>query len=241
MIKSISTALALALAAPMALAVAPMAAQAQSVSAEASTFSQLYMPADVAMDSALAGFDSEIGKSLSADPEFQAMEARYPGLGAVVSNAARGVLIETVQTQLPGVQTRLAALADSLFTPAELRDINAFMGSTEGRNAMLALASTADSSGFTEKLRASGKMEMTADDFLGMVDPSALTKLTKAEQEALIRFSISPAGRQMDAQTATLAQFIAAEMTALMQGMQQPIQQAVSTAIVAHIGAAEGK
>lgn len=241
MIKSFSTALALALAAPLALVTAPVVAQAQSVSTEAAAFSELYMPADVAMESALAGFDAEIGKSLSADPQFQAMEARYPGLGAVVSNAARGVLIETVETKLPGVQQRLAVLADGTFTGPELRAINAFMGSPEGRNAMNVIASSASADAYSEKLRASGKLEMSADDLLGMMDPGALSKLSDAERDALLRFSASPAGRKLDSQTGALAGFVASEMTTLMQGMQQPIQEAVSMAIIAHIGAAEGK
>ena len=241
MIKTISTALVLALAAPVALVAAPVAEQAQSVSAEAKEFSLLYMPADVAMESALAGFDAEIGKSLSSDPEFQKMEATYPGIAAVVANAARGVLINTIETKLPGVQERLAVFADSKFTGPELRAINAFMNSPEGRSSMAVIASGANSDAYSDKLRATGKLEMSASDLLGMMDPGALAKLSDAERAALVKFSLSPAGRKLDSQTGALASFVASEMTTLMQAMQLPIQEAVSTAIIAHIAAAERK
>lgn len=225
----------------IAVSAAPASAQteaaATTLSESAQRFGALYVPIDLSLETAIAGFNKEFEPAIRADPNVVALDQRFPGLIDVAGKAGRDAMAQVMRRQLPATQQRIAALANARFTIAELEVINAYFASAAGQRLQRVVAATADGSALTAEMRQTGSVpELNGAKLLAMVDPSVLGRLSNDELASLIKFSASPAGRKFDATGGELAELVAAEMNNIIASMQSDIEQAVVGAITAHLG-----
>jgi hypothetical protein len=226
-----------AIAIPAAPALAQTEAASTALSASAQRFGALYVPMDLSLESAIAGFDKEFEPAIRADANVVALDQRFPGLIDVAGKAGRDAMTNAMRRELPATQQRVAALAGARFTLAELDAINAYLASPEGQTLQRVMAETADGSALSKEMRETGEVpQLDGQKLLAMVNPAALGRLNKAELASLIKFSASPAGRKLDATGGELAELVAAEMNTIIAAMKPDIEQAVVGAITAHLG-----
>jgi hypothetical protein len=223
--------------APTAPALAQTEAASTALSASAQRFGALYVPIDLSLESAIAGFNKEFEPAIRADANVVALDQRFPGLIDVAGKAGRNAMESAMRRELPATQQRIAALAGARFTIEELDAINAYLASPEGQKLQRVMAETADGSALSNEMRATGEVpQLDGAKLLAMVNPAALGRLNKAELASLIKFSASPAGRKFDATGGELAELVASEMNNIIAAMKPDIEQAVVGAITAHLG-----
>lgn len=228
-------------AAAVGVSAAPAWGQTQAattaLSESAQRFGALYVPIDLSLEAAIAGFDKEFEPAIRADANVVALDQRFPGLIDAAGKAGRDAMTRTMRRELPATQQRVAALAGARFTLAELDGINAYLASSSGQRLQRVMAETADGSALSAEMRETGNTpELDGTKLLAMVNPAALGRLTKDELASLIQFSASPAGRKFDATGGELAELVAAEMNNIIAAMKPDIEQAVVGAITAHLG-----
>lgn len=224
-------------AAPATPALAQTEAASTAPSASAQRFGALYVPIDLSLESAIAGFNKEFEPAIRADPNVVALDQRFPGLIDVAGKAGRDAMEGAMRRELPATQQRIAALAGARFTTAELDTINAYLASPEGQKLQRVMAETVDGSALSQEMRATGEVpQLDGQKLLAMINPAALGRLNKAELASLIKFSASPAGRKFDATGSELAELVASEMNNIIAAMKPDIEQAVVAAITAHLG-----
>ena len=225
------------IAAPNASALTQTEAASAALSASAQRFGALYVPIDLSLESAIAGFNKEFEPAIRADPNVVALDQRFPGLIDVAGKAGRDAMEGAMRRELPATQQRIAALAGARFTTAELDTINAYLASPEGQKLQRVMAETVDGSALSQEMRATGEVpQLDGQKLLAMINPAALGRLNKAELASLIKFSASPAGRKFDATGSELAELVASEMNNIIAAMKPDIEQAVVAAITAHLG-----
>jgi hypothetical protein len=231
-------ALALALSAPLAIA-APALAQnsmATAPSAEAQRFSVLYMPIELSLESAIAGFNKEFEPAISADANVVALEKSKPGLIAAAGNAGRNAMTRIMRRDLPAAQEQIAAYAAANMTSTELSQINSFFESGAGMRLQQLIAANADTSGIAEQTRDTGAIpKLEGGQLLAMVDPALITKLSKEDLAALLKFGTTQGGRKLDALSKPLADLVAAEMNKIVSEMTPEIEKSVIEAITQHL------
>lgn len=222
---------------PAAPALAQTEAASTALSASAQRFGALYVPMDLSLESAIAGFDKEFEPAIRADANVVALDQRFPGLIAAAGKAGRDAMTNAMRRELPATQQRVAALAGARFTLSELNVINAYLASPDGQKLQRVMAETADGSALSKEMRETGGVpQLDGQKLLAMVNPAALGRLSKSELAALIKFSASPAGRKFDTTGAEFAELVAAEMNNIIAAMKPDIEQAVVGAITAHLG-----
>ena len=225
------------LAAPIMPAFAQTEAASTALSASAQRFGTLYVPIDLSLETAVAGFNAEFEPAIRADANVVMLDQRFPGLIDVAGKAGREAMTQAMRRELPATQQRVAALAGARMTIAELDGINEYLASANGRKLQRVMAESADGSALSKEMRATGEVpQLDGAKLLAMVDPRALNRLNKDELASLIKFSASPAGRKLDATGGELAQLVAAEMNNIITAMKPDIEQAVVAAITAHLG-----
>lgn len=231
-------ALALAISAPLAIA-APAAAQnstATAPSAEAQRFGTLYLPIELSLESAIAGFNKEFEPAIRADANVVALEKAKPGLIDAAGNAGRDAMTRIMRRDLPAAQERIAAFAAANLTNAELAQINQFYASGAGTRLQQLVAANADTSGLAEQTRDTGSIpKLEGGQLLAMIDPTVITKLSKEDLAALLKFGATPAGRKMNGLTKPLADLVAGEMNNIVTAMTPEIEKAVVAAITRHL------
>lgn len=226
-----------AVAVSAAPALAQTEAAATALSESAQRFGALYVPIDLSLETAIAGFNKEFEPAIRADANVVALDQRFPGLIDVAGKAGREAMARTMRRELPATQQRIAALAGARFTVAELDSINAYFASASGQRLQRVVAETADGSALSAEMRETGNVpELNGAKLLAMVNPAALSRLSNDEMASLIKFSVSPAGRKFDAAGGEFAELVAAEMNNIITTMQPDIEQAVVGAITAHLG-----
>ena len=225
------------LAAPTMPAFAQTEAASTALSASAQRFGTLYVPIDLSLETAVAGFNAEFEPAIRADANVVMLDQRFPGLIDVAGKAGREAMTQAMRRELPATQQRVAALAGARMTIAELDGINEYLASANGRKLQRVMAESADGSALSKEMRATGEVpQLDGAKLLAMVDPRALNRLNKDELASLIKFSASPAGRKLDATGGELAELVAAEMNNIITAMKPDIEQAVVAAITAHLG-----
>lgn len=232
---------ALLAAATIALPAAPAVAQAEAaqpaLSEAALRFGTLFVPIELSLDSAIAGFDKEFEPAMRADANVVALEQRFPGLIDAAGKAGRGAMERVLRARLPETQRRVAALAATRLTPGELDATNTYLASPAGQRLQRVMAETANGSALTQTIRETGEIpQLDGQQIMAMVDPAALSRLSKEDLSALIQFSASPAGKKFNAAGGPFAEMVASEMNLMIETMKPDIEQAVVAAIGAHLG-----
>lgn len=219
--------------APVALA----QTEAGALSPAAQRFGTLFVPTELSIETAVAGFNKEFEPAMRADANVVALDQRFPGLIEVAGNAGRSTMERVLRARIPETQRRVGALAATRLSPAELDVTNAYLGSPAGQRLQRIMAETADGSALTQTIRDTGEIpQMDGKQVMAMVNPAALSRLSKEDLSALIQFSASPAGRKFDAAGGPFAELVASEMNVMIEAMKPEIEQAVTTAIMAHLG-----
>ena len=211
--------------------------EAGALSPAAQRFGTLFVPTDLSIETAVAGFNKEFEPAMRADTNVVALDQRFPGLIEVASNAGRSTMERVLRARIPETQRRVGALAATRLTSAELDVANAYLGSPAGQRLQRVMAETADGSALTQTIRETGEIpQLDGQQIMAMVNPAALARLTKEDLTALIQFSASPAGRKFDAAGGPFAELVASEMNVMIEAMKPEIEQAVTAAIMAHLG-----
>lgn len=208
-----------------------------ALSEAALRFGVLYVPVELSLDSAIAGFNKEFEPAMRADANVVALDQRFPGLIDAAGKAGRGAMEKAMRARLPETQRRIAALAATRLTASELDVANAYLASPAGQRLQRVMAETANGSALTQTIRETGEIpHLDGQQIMAMVDPAALSRLSKEDLAALIQFSASPAGKKFNAAGGPFAEMVASEMNLMIETMKPDIEQAVVAAIGAHLG-----
>lgn len=225
------------IAAPAAPAFAQTEAAQPALSEAALRFGALYVPVELSIDSAIAGFNKEFEPAMRADANVVALEQRFPGLIDAAGTAGRGAMERVLRARLPETQRRVAALAATQLTPSELDVANAYLASPAGQRLQRVMAETANPSALTQAARETGETpKLDGQQIMAMVNPAVLSRLSQEDLAALIQFSATPAGKKFNAAGGPFADMVASEMNLMIETMKPDIEQAVVAAIGAHLG-----
>ena len=210
----------------------PAAALAQAPST-AQEFARLYVPADATVADAEAAFRKEATRALAGEPQFTAMEARYPQLREAVLNAGARVVRQQYASGLPTIHNRVAALASKGLATAEQQEVIAFLRSGTGQAIQQAVRHSVDTGKLADAARANPNAQaLTPADVMGSMDVvGAMGALTPEQVQEVATFSTTPTGRKFQQLVPQLMAAITEETNRLVQDTAPKVQQAMLMAM----------
>ncbi|NJM49694.1 MAG: hypothetical protein HC843_01345 [Sphingomonadales bacterium] len=234
------------LAASIPLGIMPAMAQSEAIVAAPSqdsekaellqTFASLYLAEDVTMASSLKAHDVQFLRAAKADAASVALDKQYPGIIDAAMAASRGATEASLRETMPLIKNEIAAFMDPIFTTSEVKAINAFYMSDEGKRLMRGMLDNLD----TNKLADGMKERVLKDDDSGLLDKdeliaeagtAAMKSMDAAIITALVKFNNTKSGSKFNAQANDLAAVMTDSMNNAMKTVAEKAQVATMTAV----------
>ena len=200
-ILTVTAAPAFAADAPATPAAAKPADWAERVS-QALILARLTQPEDEVVSVALKQLDDNLVKTLSAQPEMQKIEAKFPGFLQRYYTAARPELSKALSARLPRLWQGMADAYAAEMTPAEIQGQLRFLRSPLGQKMHRLLNDNFDGGQLLESgVKAglgkeskpdAGAKELGAASSMAML--YALSQLSDAERTEFVAYTSSPTG-----------------------------------------------
>ena len=143
-------------------------------------------------------FEETLPKSLAANPDFQALEAKYPGISKAAIDAMQPVLMRQVMTALPELWRRLGTFYAANMTESELHGAVDFFSSPTGSKVIKLIAMGMDLSAAVSDVMKGG--EITDRALVAGLRGSAAglaAALSAAEERECARFLATPSGKKL--------------------------------------------
>jgi len=178
---------------------------------------------------------------LAARPDFQGLEAAYPGIIQVAVDAERKVVASHAIDQLHRTQAYLGRLYAERLTETELAKILAYYRSPAGQRLVSAIAAGYDPSAIiTRNIDSLGEAKLEGGDLLKTTMPAALkflSEMTPEERSEISAFMLTPAARKWTAAQSGIMQSVAAFANDMNQPVMEEAQKAVMEDVMDFIAA----
>jgi hypothetical protein len=156
---------------------------------------------------------TQLPAALESDPDMQAMEKQWPGVTAEFIKLVEPIITASLTSQLPAYRRDVAAVFARRMTPDELKTTYDFYASPAGQRLMASALTGVDVTDMLRKqIKAGESAEVSGADISNAVRPgaqSALNALDTDDQMRLMAFTMTSAGRKMEAINPQLMQLAA--------------------------------
>lgn len=163
---------------------------------------------------AIKFFQVTVPEQMRAQPEYRALEAKYPGVIEHVVGRMQPVVTDLMLKRMPRLLERSAAVYTARFTPAEVEQILAFYRSPTGAWVVATIAQGTDLSAMLKIKINDPSSAIRAEDVTqstrGASFPALVIGLTPERQRVIAAFGATSAGRKLPAANAEMAQIAAA-------------------------------
>jgi len=187
-------------------------------------------------------YEEVLPAMLAARPDFQEMEATFPGVTQVTIDAERKVVVEHALDQLHRMQSYVGGLYAERFTEAELAKILAYYRSPTGQRILSAIAAGYDPSAIiTKNIESMGEAKLEGGDLLEATMPATLKFLSEVnpqERREITAFMLTPEARKWTAAQSGIMQSVAVYTSDINKPVMEEAQKAVMKDLMDFIAAA---
>lgn len=143
-------------------------------------------------------------QGFATDPDLIALKEEYPGAEKVFVDTMRPIMISELEQLLPEYNQAIADFFASRFTPVEIAELTVFWRSEAGQELLRSVSSKLDFAAMTKDVV--GQVGNDGDVMISReaVDAdkrkaavSGIRTLSPQHRTAIMRFSLTPAGRKM--------------------------------------------
>tara|TARA_R110000824_G_scaffold62532_3_gene165541 strand:- start:518 stop:1366 length:849 start_codon:yes stop_codon:yes gene_type:complete len=178
---------------------------------------------------------------LVARPDFQEMEAAYPGIIQVTVDAERKVVVGHAFDHLHRAQAYMGDLYAERFTEAELAKILAYYHSPTGQRILSAIAAGYDLSAIiTKNIDSFGEAQLEGGDLLKATIPASLkflSEMTPQKRREITAFMLTPEARKWTVAQSEIMQLVAAHANDMNKPVMEEAQKAVMEDVMDFIAA----
>jgi hypothetical protein len=187
-------------------------------------------------------YEETLPAMLAARPDFQKLEAAYPGVIQVAIDSERKVVAAHALDQLHRIRAYTGSLYAERFTEAELAKVLAHYRSPTGQQILSAIAAGYDLSAIiTKNIDSLGEAELEGGDLLEATMPGTLkflSEMTPQERSEISIFMLTPEARKWTAAQSGIMQSVAAYGNEINKPVMAEAQKVVREALTDFIGAA---
>ena len=156
---------------------------------------RILSPDEAQVAAAVRMIDTSMGPAFRADPDFQALEAEYPGLLDAILAELRPAIERFTRSELPAYHQKVADLLSSRFTRAEIEDITQFYLTPTGQKLVTGMAANADAGAMMSEIIADPDKPTSysaiAKDH-GTAAEATLKQVDKSDEGALLELAAKP-------------------------------------------------
>lgn len=212
--------------------------------AAALKLAQLYMPADVISEVEGIKFDEIFAPQLSKNAEVAALEAAAPGAIEAVRKALRPLIVEGQFQTVTRGHAAFAALFARRLSDEDIAQLNSFYETPIARSLLRKIALGVDLTQTTEKVMADPNYKFGAEDLEHNVDTGSANgskNFTADEHIALIKFSVTPAYKHLDALKPEISALVIEHRNKPDPEWDKKIETAMAEALERHVAAIKNK
>lgn len=134
-----------------------------SVQADALQLARLSQPEDMVLKIGVEGFRKGVAAGMTQDPNIGELEKGHPGLTQAIVDEMTAIVEAHMKAQMPDLHRRYAIFYQQRLTPAEIKEITAFLRTPAGTRLVAAKFGNIDLDSMVEEIVLDPQAEVSAD------------------------------------------------------------------------------